>query len=123
MPPAAGLLTALGELGLRIGRRDRSRATGGKPEHHDESEGANHTPRVTALAGVVKRRGTRGEWRAPNWGGAPQGEAECHITRERGARALSSSPHPRVPLERPAHGTSIALFGDGNLITEREGPP
>ena len=55
MPPAAGLLTALGELGLRIGRRDHPGATGGEPERDGESEGANHAPRVTALASVVKR--------------------------------------------------------------------
>ena len=112
MPPAPGLLTALGELDLRIGRRDRPRATGGEPEHHGESEGANHTPRVTTPGGMVKRAGVR-----PNWGGAPQHEAECHITRERGARALSSSPYPRASLQRPPHGTPIALSGDGNLIT------
>ena len=61
MPPAAGLLTALGELGLRIGGRDRPRATGGEPEHHGESEGANHCPRIMALASGVKRRGADSE--------------------------------------------------------------
>lgn len=59
MPPAAGVLTALGEVRLSIGRWDRPRATGGEPEGHGESEGANHPPRVTALA-----RGGQAAWRA-----------------------------------------------------------
>src|SRR4030095_1554154 len=60
MPPAAGVLTALGELDLRIGRWDRPRATGGEPERHGESEGANHAPSVTGPAGRVKRAGAWG---------------------------------------------------------------
>src|SRR6202035_4351097 len=59
MPPAAGLLTTPGELGLRIGRWHHARATGDEPEHHGKSEGANHAPSVTAPAGMVKRAGAR----------------------------------------------------------------
>src|SRR4029450_10709269 len=59
MPPAAGSLTLLGELGLRIGRGHRPRATGHEPEHHGTGEGANHAPSVAAAAGMVKRAGVR----------------------------------------------------------------
>jgi hypothetical protein len=72
---------------------------------------------------MVKRTGVQraGVW--GNWGDAPQGEAECHITRERSARAPFSSACRRARLERPAHGTSIAPCGDSNLIVGKERPP
>ena len=59
MPPAAGSLTLLGELGLRMVRWHHPRATGDEPEHYGESEGANHAASVTAPASMVKRAGVR----------------------------------------------------------------
>src|SRR4026209_514157 len=114
MPPAAGVLTALGKLGLSIGRRDRPRATGGESERHGESEGANHTSRVMAPAGMVKRAGARGQW-----GGAPQGEAECHITRECGARALSLKSVSSRSSRSPGAWHLHCSLRERQLITER----